>query len=77
MFKKITASVLLTIFVICSSAFVIENPTYVQKQKLRRIVIDAGHGGSDFGASGKYSHEKDISLAVALALEKEINAQIC
>jgi N-acetylmuramoyl-L-alanine amidase len=76
MFKKVAASVLLIVFVICCSAFVINNPTYVQKQKLKRIVIDAGHGGSDFGASGRYSHEKDISLAVALALEKEINAQI-
>ncbi len=43
-----------------------------QKQGVRKIVIDPGHGGSDFGASGKYSHEKDISLAVALKLEAEI-----
>lgn len=47
-----------------------------QKQGVRRIVIDPGHGGSDFGASGKYSHEKDISLAVALKLEAEIKKQM-
>lgn len=47
-----------------------------QKQGVRKIVIDPGHGGSDFGASGKYSHEKDISLAVALKLEAEIKRQM-
>jgi len=33
---------------------------------LNKIVIDAGHGGKDPGASGKYSREKDVVLAVAL-----------
>lgn len=33
---------------------------------IRTVVIDAGHGGQDPGASGKFSHEKDIVLAVAL-----------
>lgn len=32
-----------------------------------RLVIDAGHGGNDAGAMGKYSKEKDINLKVALA----------
>ena len=30
------------------------------------LVIDAGHGGKDYGAIGKNSREKDINLAVAL-----------
>ncbi len=47
-----------------------------QKQGLRKIVIDAGHGGSDYGASGKYSHEKDVSLSVALLLEAEIKKEM-
>lgn len=47
-----------------------------QKAKLRKIVIDAGHGGHDGGAEGKYSKEKDISLAVALKLGKLIEAQM-
>ncbi len=36
---------------------------------LRTIVIDAGHGGKDFGAKGAYSYEKDITLAIALKLQ--------
>lgn len=35
---------------------------------IRTVVIDAGHGGQDPGASGRISHEKDIVLAVALKL---------
>lgn len=30
------------------------------------VVIDAGHGGKDTGATGDYGREKDINLAVAL-----------
>jgi len=40
---------------------------YAQKgSKIKTVVIDAGHGGKDPGASGKYSKEKDIALSVAL-----------
>ena len=38
------------------------------------VVIDAGHGGVDPGAVGKYkTYEKDITLAVAKQLYKQIN----
>jgi N-acetylmuramoyl-L-alanine amidase len=50
-------------------------PVY-QKAKLKTIVIDAGHGGHDGGAAGKYSKEKDISLAVALKLAKMVAANM-
>ncbi|MCD6092298.1 MAG: N-acetylmuramoyl-L-alanine amidase [Bacteroidales bacterium] len=41
--------------------------TELQSQNLvDRIVIDAGHGGKDPGASGKHSREKDIVLSIAL-----------
>jgi N-acetylmuramoyl-L-alanine amidase len=51
------------------------NPTK-QKQGVRKIVIDPGHGGSDPGAHGKHSNEADIALAVALKLEAEIKKQM-
>src|SRR5215471_9348617 len=43
-----------------------------QKQALHTIVIDAGHGGKDDGASGSYSKEKDITLAIALKLQQTL-----
>ena len=39
-----------------------------QKYKIKTIVIDAGHGGSDPGALGKVSYEKQVTLAVSLKL---------
>lgn len=47
-----------------------------QKQGVKRVVIDAGHGGADIGARGSYSNEKTISLQVALKLEQEIKKQM-
>lgn len=34
----------------------------------KRVVIDAGHGGRDPGANGKFAKEKDVVLAVVLKL---------
>ena len=41
------------------------------KQKFT-LVIDAGHGGKDAGALGKYSKEKNINLNVALAFGRYV-----
>jgi N-acetylmuramoyl-L-alanine amidase len=38
----------------------------MSQQKIRKVVIDAGHGGKDPGAVGKNSKEKDIALSIAL-----------
>lgn len=46
------------------------------KFKIRTIVIDAGHGGIDGGAQGKFSKEKDIALRVSLELGLLINSNI-
>lgn len=43
-----------------------------RKNQVRKVVIDAGHGGYDPGAKGKNSREKDIALAIALKTGKLI-----
>ena len=47
-----------------------------QKPKLRKLIIDAGHGGHDVGARGNFSKEKDVSLSVALKLGKLMQEQM-
>jgi N-acetylmuramoyl-L-alanine amidase len=39
------------------------------------IAIDAGHGGEDPGAVGKFSYEKDVTLAIAKILCDKINKE--
>ena len=39
------------------------------------LVLDAGHGGKDPGAVGKFSYEKDLNLALVLKVGELINAQ--
>lgn len=41
-------------------------------REVKTIVIDPGHGGKDPGAQGKKAQEKDIVLAVAKLLKKEL-----
>ncbi|MDR1346354.1 MAG: N-acetylmuramoyl-L-alanine amidase, partial [Bacteroidales bacterium] len=45
------------------------------KDKIKTIVIDAGHGGRDPGCLGKKSQEKTVALAVALQAGKLISEQ--
>jgi len=42
------------------------------KNKIYKIIIDAGHGGKDPGATKDKHYEKDIALKVALKLEKKL-----
>jgi N-acetylmuramoyl-L-alanine amidase len=69
----------LFVTVLCSFTLPVEpsaRKTPPQKSPLRTIIIDAGHGGNDFGASGKYSYEKDIALAIALKLERLMKEEL-
>lgn len=38
--------------------------------KIRTIIVDAGHGGSDVGARGRYSTEAQLTLQISLRLEQ-------
>lgn len=40
--------------------------------RLKKVVIDAGHGGKDPGTHGSFSNEKDIALKIALELGETI-----
>ena len=57
-----------------------ENPRPVAPRPEQRraekplVVIDAGHGGHDPGASGANRHESELTLAAALTLKAELEA---
>ena len=51
------------------SSFVRPTTTLTNRKKvIGTVIIDPGHGGSDHGAKGRFSYEKDICLAVSLKL---------
>jgi len=60
------------ILIISLLAFWIHPKIIHAQNYLDKIVIDAGHGGKDPGASGKYSREKDVVLKLALQTGKEL-----
>ncbi|HSF89468.1 MAG TPA: N-acetylmuramoyl-L-alanine amidase [Saprospiraceae bacterium] len=43
--------------------------------KIRKVVIDPGHGGKDPGCSGHHSREKEVALSIGLDLGKKLKAQ--
>lgn len=49
---------------------------YAAEKRKFVVVIDAGHGGNDVGASENGYHEKDINLAVALQLGELIKKKL-
>jgi N-acetylmuramoyl-L-alanine amidase len=46
--------------------------TFAAGKKIKKIVLDAGHGGQDIGARGQFSQEKELTLAVSLRVGKMI-----
>ncbi|MBX7496204.1 N-acetylmuramoyl-L-alanine amidase [Qipengyuania sp. 6B39] len=53
----------------------LELPDVDGDESLPLVVIDAGHGGHDPGASGQGLVEKDLVLSLARALKDELEAQ--
>lgn len=68
MLRKITFGLIALSSIVAISAFIPRNPLAdkIPASGLKTIVIDPGHGGSDAGAIGSFSKEKDICLAVCL-----------
>ena len=58
------------------------NQAFSQAPKpLKTIIVDAGHGGKDFGAVGQYenslrSNEKDVTLAIAMKLVAQLKKDL-
>lgn len=53
---------------------IIALPISAQKNyKIKKVAIDAGHGGKDPGAIGFFSQEKEINLRIAMRLGKMLN----
>ncbi len=56
-------------------------PAFSQTTKIKTIIVDAGHGGQDFGATGQYenslrSKEKDVTLEISKKLVAELKRQL-
>lgn len=49
-------------------------PTSLAARGTKRVVVDAGHGGEDPGATSNYSNlaEKDVTLKIAFFLKEEL-----
>ena len=63
-----------TVFLVCFLLTFFNIVTFGQaKDKVAKVVIDAGHGGNDPGSVGKQCKEKDINLKVALRLGELIS----
>ena len=76
MIKQYFAAFILLMLGMASFSFSDKDKKPIQKQGLKRIVIDAGHGGADVGAKGKYSTEAAIALSIALKLEKMMTEEM-
>lgn len=49
------------------------NTTGVRSFKVKKVVIDAGHGGKDPGTNGQFSKEKDVALIIARKFGDYVN----
>ncbi len=52
-----------------------EAPSETGSNRLRTVILDAGHGGKDPGTHGRYVKEKAINLELVLQLGRKIKAK--
>lgn len=76
MVNKFFLSLFFILLITTITSFKAAAPVIMQQQKLRTIIIDAGHGLPDLGAQGEYSNESDITLAIAMNLGKKIQESL-
>ncbi|MEO1053432.1 MAG: N-acetylmuramoyl-L-alanine amidase [Bacteroidota bacterium] len=62
--KNITVIFLLAAITLLGSS----SDANLMEYKVRKVIIDAGHGGRDPGGLGSFAKEKDVALKVALKL---------
>ena len=72
MIKKLFLPLLFLLLGVFNSLF---SFSQTQKKVLRKIILDAGHGGLDPGAKGDFSTEAQVSLDVTLKLGKAIEKE--
>lgn len=72
--KIILSSVCFALFIGLTSY--VTSTSFKSVPALRKVVIDAGHGGHDGGAAGRYSKEKDVSLSVSLKVGQLLTQEI-
>ncbi len=70
--KQLGIIIFLTTIFIALSAHTVNKRLY----RVKKIVIDAGHGGKDIGCHGKKSKEAHIALAVALKIGDKLKEQM-
>ncbi len=70
--RKIFAGLVMFSFFVISSTGIAQK---AEKQTIKTVVIDAGHGGKDPGCHGGYSNEKAVCLEMALKLGAFIKAK--
>ncbi|MGZ5245577.1 MAG: N-acetylmuramoyl-L-alanine amidase family protein [Flavitalea sp.] len=75
MMKKIATLSILSLFVLLVFSSKKIPAQSSSKSALKTIIVDAGHGGSDVGARGDYSFEKDICLDIALKVGKKLEQE--
>ncbi len=68
-----TFNILLLLVLVSASSI---KAQHLSAYAVKKIVIDAGHGGKDPGTIGKISKEKDITLAIAKRLGELIDTNL-